>query len=52
MRGLRELVNTSQSLRAMVIYVEDAQFVAEEMTELKEILDARGGQGLTFIEEG
>ena len=45
-------MNTSQSLRAMVIYVEDAQFVAEEMTELKEILDARGGRGLTFIEEG
>lgn len=36
----------------MVIYVEDPQFVTEEMTELNEMLDARGGQGLTFIEEG
>ena len=35
----------------MVVYIEQGQF-SEEMFELKDMLDARGGQGLTVIEEG
>lgn len=36
----------------MIIYAEHGQFLEEEITELKETLDARGGQGLIVIEDG
>ena len=36
----------------MIIHAKDGQFQENEIAELKEMLDARGGQGLILIEEG
>jgi len=49
---LRELINATPSLRGLIIHAKDGQFQKNKIAELKEMLDARGGQGLILIEEG
>jgi hypothetical protein len=52
MEGLKQLITDRPSLNSMILYAEHGQFLEEDMTELKEMLDTRGGQGFVVIEEG